>query len=111
MQNWLKENWFRVSIVVLSTLTIVLSFWWFEIRPAQIKSQCAWTQRHIDAIQAQPASPDWPECLVKLGTLRSSFEDIFGVACRKETSAQPAKDYYSKSSDAEYTSCLREHGL
>ncbi|GEM_PF-5524472 len=115
--KFFKENWFKVSILIMSILTVGLSFWWFEIRPTIIKSQCAWTQRYIDAIPARPASHDWPDCLLKpkplskngLTNLDNLFLGIFD--CYEATPAQPADDYYSESSDDEYIFCLREHGL
>ena len=36
--NFLKNNWFKVSLVVL----ILSAFGWYQIRPAIIKNKCSW---------------------------------------------------------------------
>jgi len=110
-KSFLKENWFRISILSLIILLIGGSFYWYGIRPAKIKSNCAWVEEHLDAIPAQPASSNWPGCL-KSTTPKTWEEFNKKYDCHDAIPAQPAKD--SKIpvfSNEYYLSCLHEHGL
>ena len=40
MKNWLKENWFRVSILVIVIIILVPVFYWYEWKPKQIREEC-----------------------------------------------------------------------
>lgn len=60
----IQKEWFKLSIVGMVLIVFGTSLWWFGIRPASIKSKCAIVQHYRGEVQeAQPASPDWPECL------------------------------------------------
>lgn len=39
--NFLKENWFRITIVLLVLAIAGLSFYWYEWRPYKIRKECA----------------------------------------------------------------------
>jgi len=39
--TWLKDNWFKAAMIILAVLVLVFSFWWFELRPSQIKKECS----------------------------------------------------------------------
>jgi hypothetical protein len=34
--NWIKENWFKLTLVLL----VIGAFYWFELRPASIRTEC-----------------------------------------------------------------------
>jgi len=38
--NWLKQNWFKLIIIIIILKVIVGSFYWFEWRPSQIRKIC-----------------------------------------------------------------------
>ena len=40
MKNFLKENWFKISIIVVILIVIGGVFYWFEWRPSQIRKNC-----------------------------------------------------------------------
>ncbi len=39
--NWIKQNWFRLAIIILVLLGGSLAFYWHEWRPTQIVKLCA----------------------------------------------------------------------
>ncbi|MFH1162386.1 MAG: hypothetical protein V1696_03910 [Candidatus Jorgensenbacteria bacterium] len=40
MKNWLKENWFKIGLLAILVISVVGAFYWWEIRPAQIRKSC-----------------------------------------------------------------------
>jgi len=42
--NWLKENWFKIGLLIIVILSIGISFYWFSLRPAMIRGGCAVTK-------------------------------------------------------------------
>lgn len=114
-------------------------FYWFEIRPSQIKHGCSWVAHHEDAVPERSAMTEkelqqkgmlencsgYPEELPapsRPGVIPSIFDSAWGKICRdnnqkkiddyKQTIlAKPARDWYEKSTDTEYKFCLRDKGL
>ena len=41
MKNWLKENWFRVGVLLILIIFAFGTFYWFEYRPIKIKETCS----------------------------------------------------------------------
>jgi predicted negative regulator of RcsB-dependent stress response len=37
MKTWLKENWFKLAIILL----LLFCFYWYEWRPTQVKQRCS----------------------------------------------------------------------
>ena len=50
MKNFIKENWFKVGLLVMLIISIISIFYWFELRPSQIRKQCIKT--YPDAFRA-----------------------------------------------------------
>lgn len=40
MRDWLKENWFKVSLLTILTIFVIGAFYWFQWRPMQIRGKC-----------------------------------------------------------------------
>lgn len=38
--NWLKQNWFKVGLLVILVVSIVIAFYWYEWRPQKIRVEC-----------------------------------------------------------------------
>jgi hypothetical protein len=40
MKNFIKENWFKICIIIIIVITVAGLFYWKEYRPSQIRSNC-----------------------------------------------------------------------
>lgn len=131
--NWLKENWFKVGLLVILTMTVVGVFYWYSYRPEQIKKECSWVEKHTDEIleltqaQANQAKIDSSRCYSELNKINS--EKVTGslnfaamnkqLECARLSSiaetrphpAVPSKVYYAQASPTEYNFCLHSRGL
>lgn len=38
--NWLKQNWFKVGVIVLMVVISASYFYWYEWRPNKIVKEC-----------------------------------------------------------------------
>ena len=54
MKTWLKQNWFKLVIILL----VILAFFWFEWRPTQIEKSC---------IRVATDSVEFRKCLLENG--------------------------------------------
>ncbi len=113
-------------------------FYWYQIRPAQIKHECSWIKKHSDAIPARPAMTETElrtkglirtcptptitpaEGYMPLEQRRIFFLNLF--SCENDNKqviaeyknakpAVPAKDWYEAATKEEYTFCLHDKGL
>lgn len=85
MSFWKKKN--KISLITLISFTIFGFFYWFQIRPAQIKHDCSWIEVHEKAIPAslgvtveevEASKKDHPECKgLTLSVPRSGYPSIF----------------------------------
>ena len=41
MKNWFKENWFKIGLLAILVISIAGVFYWFELRPTQIREHCS----------------------------------------------------------------------
>lgn len=41
MKNFLKENWFKLSIIILLIVFFGICFYWFGVRPSKMVRQCS----------------------------------------------------------------------
>jgi len=41
MKNFIKENWFKIWLLVIFVISIVGAFYWFQLRPARIRNECS----------------------------------------------------------------------
>jgi predicted negative regulator of RcsB-dependent stress response len=40
MKKFIKDNWFRLSLLVIVIIALGGWFYWFEFRPSQIREKC-----------------------------------------------------------------------
>jgi hypothetical protein len=59
------------TIIVIILLT---GFYWFQVRPSQIKHDCSWVKMHDNAVPARPAMTK--EELIRNGIIRSCNNEI-----------------------------------
>jgi hypothetical protein len=45
MKDFLKENWFKIALVLL----VIFGFYWFAYRPTQISERC-YAEAEFDAV-------------------------------------------------------------
>lgn len=57
-KKWFKENWFKIWLLVILTISIIGAFYWFEWRPNQILKSC---------ISNITGNGSFRECLLKKG--------------------------------------------
>jgi hypothetical protein len=132
--NWIASNWFRLAALLLTFSSISFFFYWYSIRPAQIKQACSWVKKHSNAIPARkgmtedelktkgmlkncPPIPD-PDNSSGRGVFQGRF-DILDCMVENEKIIEkykprkyvPAKDWYVKATKEEYTFCLHDKGL
>lgn len=114
-----------IIIVVLIGLVLLGSlFYWYQIRPANIKHDCSWVKVHNDVwpgITQEEIDIDkkkLADCELKhpnpnpnnIFKLNPNCPD-FGHALEKARDTVPASDYYRKASENEYKFCLHDKGL
>ncbi|KKU47276.1 MAG: hypothetical protein UX68_C0041G0005 [Parcubacteria group bacterium GW2011_GWA2_46_9] len=116
--NKLKQYWTIILVVLIFSGGL---FYWFQWRPSSIRRECSWVQRHINAVQAQPAIP--PKSQQELLAAYQKCKNDKGYLCemwyrldhsssgRPEIKAEPAKDWWESASPSEYSSCLHSKGL
>ena len=46
-KNCLKQNWFKISLLIIIIIVISGAFYWYEWRPTKIKERCS-TEAHFD---------------------------------------------------------------
>jgi hypothetical protein len=128
-----------IIITVMLFIVLVSLFYWFQIRPTQIKHDCSWMKQHSDAIPTQPAESE--DQLKKDGKIQTclteseyrakyNLSSILGIGpmidnpefCNKDNErvianyskpkpAISAKDWYREATTAEYQFCLHDKGL
>lgn len=120
MKNFLKDNWFKLSILLFVILISGVWFYWFQLRPAKIKHDCSWVSAHSDAVPAITQA-QYTECVnnykgKKGEVVTGGFLDgvIIGGAssyCNQPRVAQPAKNWWEPASVRQYDFCMHEKGL
>ncbi len=100
--------------------SLILGFYWFQLRPSLIKKNCSLTTKTIPATpevtknQAEENRIVFEKCNKEVG---KSYEGLATVKCflLKQSSitkkAQPAKIEINPATDYEYKICLRQNGL
>jgi len=51
MNNFIKENWFKIILIVIIFIIILGSFYWYELRPTKIRENCLAEAEFNPAIQ------------------------------------------------------------
>ena len=88
--NWFKENWFKLSLVLV--LLLIGWFYWYQYRPSQIFKIC------------EKQAIDWTS--VDIRNL-SDLNIQNGIISDTKTGDQQYNNYYN----LRYQQCLRENGL
>lgn len=57
MKKWLKENWFKLSVLVLITVFGLVTIYWSQIRPSNIRKQC----EKLAVDYATEQAPSWAD--------------------------------------------------
>ncbi len=66
-----QKNDNYIPFIIVSTLVfIIVAFWWFEIRPTQIRQQC-----YSDSESSKNKLTSYDDCLMKNGITRSIFSN------------------------------------
>ena len=128
----LKENKKRLLLILLVVLLIPSWFYWYEIRPAQIKHDCSWVRMTSPSKLAKPAMTE--EQLRINGILEDCSKHNYVNAetnrfirplrevCESENkkkieeyregkAAVPAKEWWVQADEEEYKFCLHDKGL
>ena len=102
-------------IIIVIVFIAVGYFYWFQLRPAQIKHECSWTKRHSDAVpgitqeQRDKCEADRAE-QAKTGTAWIDSLNNLDY-CDIPRPVVPAKDWWGPANGSEYNFCLHEKGL
>lgn len=119
----MKNKNISIIIICLSLLIVGSSFYWFQVRPSQIRRDCSWTKKHSDAVVGvtqEEADRRKAECIERQnknkesGMLSDAWYELNVKGCEdtyKSSTSQPAKDWYEKASEKEYDFCLHSKGL
>lgn len=124
MKQFIKDNWFKLSVLVIIIISICAWFYWYGLRPAQIKHDCSWVKKHAgEWLEMTQEKYDAcckiqnsvrPPSLNNLNT-SSNFEKValtpFPCYCEKPHPYRPAIDWYEPASNTYYTFCIHEKGL
>lgn len=121
-KNFLKQNCFKTSIIIIAIVMVGSAFYWYELRPSKIKHDCSWVKKYSGAI-SEITQEQYDECMDKqTNDRKKDFEDCKGKSglfcdlfldsiCPKPRNAQPAKDWWEKANKNEYDFCIHEKGL
>ena len=73
--NWIKENWFKIGILVILIVSIGGAFYWYEWKPNKIKQRCSAEARFDSRATLEPAvvlrqkfiNNYYDDCLMRFG--------------------------------------------
>jgi len=119
MRKILKENWFKLIIIVFIVVIFGGLFYWYELRPVQIKKDCSWVkqvqpaQQEVTKAQAIESQKKYEECLKENlkrgdGMYKSPCDMIY---LKKEQDYVPESTYYREAFKTEYDFCVNSKGL
>ena len=124
----MKVFYLKYQVVILIVLVLGGLFYWFQLRPAFIKKECSWVEKHTEAVpevtqadidQAKIDSANCNEIKYpenRIQTVAEWKEANAAAHCRLlatggPRAAVPPKTYYEPASSAQYSQCLHAHGL
>jgi predicted negative regulator of RcsB-dependent stress response len=61
MNTWLKENWFKVGLLIILIISVAGAFYWYSYRPTQIRKECAGGTNFFD--QFRVTETQYVKCL------------------------------------------------
>ena len=64
IKNWFSHNWFKLSILLIIIFVSGGWFYWFQLRPANIKHDCSWVPAHADPVTAV-TQEEYNKCMEK----------------------------------------------
>jgi hypothetical protein len=116
---------------VLIVLILGGSFYWFQLRPAEIKTECSWVPQYVAAVpgvtqeQIDAQQTAYNNCVKKYPTKCGTGQVYLGSICHVAPqcagmptgydedphAAVPAQTTYIPTDEATYTFCLQSHGL
>lgn len=113
MEKFIREN---KKIVIVLVVILGLLFYWFQIRPINIKKNCSWVTETI------PADPGVTKEQAELN--KKSFDEqqcgkekLISSRCFQlktdtvERLPQPERKEITEATEKEYNLCLRQNGL
>lgn len=119
----------KIYLIGVTTLFLLVGiFYWFQIRPSQIKHDCSWVENHSEA---KPAIPAMTESELRdkgmIHDCTKSYQSIFinnryKPACESNNQQLieeykiareviPAKSWWRATNPTEYQFCLHDKGL
>lgn len=57
--NWIKENWFKVAILLIALLIVSGAFYWYELRLIELSKKC-YEGTYARALKFPTARPNDP---------------------------------------------------
>lgn len=107
------------GIIIITLILILGIFYWFQIRPTNIKKDCSWTKEVLPADvgvtkeQAEVNKRIYDKCIASNWecTLPSGLGRVGLWRDSTERPPQPEREEISEATKNEYDSCLRKHGI
>lgn len=121
-----------IFIILAILLSIIVLFYWFEIRPSKIRQECSFVTKHVEAISARPVKTEselLSEGVIKpcsiyeqifYGQFSNDLEDkqfcenrnkVIIESYSKPIPAEEAKNILEPVSKEKYDFCVRSRGL
>ncbi len=117
MDKYIKQNKYPIIIIPIVVILGFL-FYWFQIRPTNIKKNCSWTTETIEAdpgITKEQVEQNKIKCKTSVSkTSSSNMFDSTPLGCSEDIKERPPQPEYDETTEAtkeEYDMCLRQHGL
>ncbi len=123
MEKYIKEN---KNVLIIVVIILGLAFYWFQLRPTNIKKSCSWTTEQIEADagitkeQAEQNIDSFKNKCDITKTYSTGYQGlgkVQSVECfllqsnSTERPPKPEREEVSEATKNEYDMCLREHGL
>jgi len=117
-------NYWKIILIITAFIFIVfiIIFYWYAIRPSQIKKGCSWIIEKGYSAEEKNTAREYinkNNCpivdeLISGRVIKKYLKDnreTTGCFINRKIIDAPDKDYRRKSSETEYDDCLRENGL
>jgi hypothetical protein len=129
MSNGAKYS-YRLFVLITFVVITYIAFYWYEIRPSNIKHQCSWVRHYQEGVPAElPMTEsqlrergmldDCDRNVIDTGSISTK---LFGPSCvssnmsiideyRDGKPAVEAKEWWEPADEDEYKFCLHDKGL
>ena len=137
MRERIKRGWhfcLKHKVAIISVVILGGLFFWFQIRPAEIKKECSWVEKQTSAVaevtqaQADQAKIDLAACQKTYPNHKTIYDALIpnnggyqgmpspecsalDLAAQGPHPAVPSRNYYVAADSAQYSFCLHSHGL